>query len=109
MTKHKPPTTDGIEILHRLFYEGKPERIAALEEVRANAAVARKVYDLRTEAKLTRRQLAKRVGTTAEVIEDVEENDYEGNIFGMLYRVAAALNKSVEIRLVSTKRRAKSA
>jgi hypothetical protein len=41
MTKKRKRTKDAIEILDRRYYEGKPERVAALEEARANDAVAR--------------------------------------------------------------------
>jgi ribosome-binding protein aMBF1 (putative translation factor) len=94
-----------VEILHRRFFEGKPERLAMLEEARAEDEVARTIYHLRTKAGLTRGQLAKRVGTTATVIEDLEEADYDGSYLGMLARIAAAFDKQLEIRLVSRKRK----
>ena len=35
MSKSKQSaTTDAVEILHRRYYEGRPERLAALEETR---------------------------------------------------------------------------
>ncbi|TAJ29438.1 MAG: helix-turn-helix domain-containing protein [Nitrospirae bacterium] len=95
-----PPTTDAVEILRRRHYEGKPERLAALEEARANDNIARKITALRTEAGLTQRQLAKLVGTTASVICRLENADYEGHSLAMLNRIAAALNQRVEIRFV---------
>jgi len=101
----RPPTTDAVDILHRRFYEGKPERLAALEEARANDNVARKITALRTQAGLTQRQLAKLVGTTASVICRLENADYEGHSLAMLNRIAAALNQRVEIRFVQTGRR----
>lgn len=58
-------TQDAIAILQRRYYAGKPERIAALEEMRAADDVARKIFELRTRTALTQRQLAKLVGTTA--------------------------------------------
>src|SRR6266446_10546427 len=100
MSEKRKPTTDAIEILHRRYYEGKPERIAALEEARANDAVARKIYELRTKAGLTQRQLAKLVGTTASVICLLEDADYEGHSLSMLRRIATAVNRRVEIRFV---------
>src|SRR5438132_11327074 len=100
MSKKRKPTTDALEILHRRYYEGKPDRIAALEEAEANDAVARKIYDLRTKAGLTQRQLAKLVGTSASVICLLEDADYEGHSMAMLTRIAAALNQRVEIRFV---------
>lgn len=65
--------------------------------------------DLRTRARLTQRQLAKRVGTTASVICRLEDADYEGHSLAMLRRIAAALNKRVEIRFVENKRKARTA
>src|SRR5438132_12801596 len=100
MAKKKKPTTDAVEIMHRRYFEGKPEMLAALEEAKANDEVARKIYELRSKAKLTQRQLAKLVGTTASVICLLEDADYEGHSLSMLRRIAAALNRRVEIRLV---------
>ena len=96
----RKPTTDAVAILHRRYYEGKPERLAALEQARANDDVARKIAALRTEAGLSQRQLAKLVGTTASVICRLEDADYEGHSLAMLQRIAAALNRRVEINFV---------
>lgn len=102
-------TTDAVEILHRRYYEGKPDRLAGLEESRADDAVARKIAALREEAGISQRQLAKLVGTTASVICRLESADYEGHSLTMLHRIAAALNRRVEIRFVPATRRLKSA
>ena len=64
---------------------------------------------LRTQASLSQRQLAKLVGTTASVICRLEDADYEGHSLAMLNRIAAALNRRVEIRFVSAERRVQSA
>lgn len=101
----KSATTDAVEILHRRYYEGRPERLAALEEARANESVARKIATLRVQAGLSQRQLAKLVGTTASVICRLEDADYEGHSLAMLNRIATALNQRVEIRFVQTRKR----
>ena len=101
--RKREPTTDAVEILHRLYFEGKPEMLAMLEEERANDEIARKIYDLRTKTGLTHRQRAKLVGTRAAVIRQLEEADYEGHALAMLNRIAAALNKRVEIRCLPAK------
>lgn len=93
-------TTDAVEILHRRLVAGKPERMAELEKIRADDAVARKIYDLRTKAGLSQRAFAKLVGTTASVICRLEDADYEGHSLAMLNRIAAALDKRVEIRFI---------
>ena len=103
MVKNKV-TTDAVKILHKRYVKGKPEMMALLEEERANADVARKIYDLRVNAGLSQRELAKLVGTTASVICRLENSDYDGHSLAMLRRVAAVLNKRVEIRFVNAKR-----
>ena len=102
--KKKRPTTDAVEILRRRHFEGKPEMLALLEEERANADIARKIYKLRTKAALTQRELAKLVWTSASAICRLEDADYEGHSLSMLQRIAAALNQRAEIRFVPLKR-----
>jgi ribosome-binding protein aMBF1 (putative translation factor) len=103
-TTKRKTTTDAIEIIHRRYYEGKPDRLRELEEARVEDEVARKIYALRTKAGLSQRELAKRVGTSASAICRLEDADYEGHSLAMLKRIAEALNKRVEIRFVSRKR-----
>jgi ribosome-binding protein aMBF1 (putative translation factor) len=106
MQKSKKPTTDALEIIDRLLYEGKPERWRQLEEVRADDDVGRKICELRTKAGLTQAQLAKMIGTTASVICRLEDADYEGHSLAMLRRVAAALHRRVEIRFAPARKSA---
>jgi ribosome-binding protein aMBF1 (putative translation factor) len=105
MPKKRPATGDAIEVMHRRYYEGKPDRIATLEEARADDEVARKIYHLRTQAGLSQRELAKLVGTTASVICRLEDADYEGHSLPMLRRIAAALDRRVEIRFLPLRRK----
>jgi len=100
MPRKRKSTTDAVDIMHRRYYEGRPERIAAFEEAKANDEVARKIYGLRTQAGLSQRQLAKLVGTTASVICCLEDANYEGHSLTMLRRIATALHRRVEIRFV---------
>ncbi|HEY3826857.1 MAG TPA: hypothetical protein VGL82_19995 [Bryobacteraceae bacterium] len=53
----KKATTDAVETLHRKFYEGNPKRLKEFEECRANDAIARRIYALRTKAGLSQAQL----------------------------------------------------
>jgi ribosome-binding protein aMBF1 (putative translation factor) len=104
MAKSRKKTTDAIEILHRRYVEGRPERELELAEARADIAVAEKIRSLRAKAGLSQRKLAKLIGTTASVICRLEDADYEGHSLAMLNRIAAALDKRVEIRFVPAKR-----
>ncbi len=98
MAREKRARTDAIEILRERHYEGRPARLKALEEERANADIARSIHDLRIGAGLTQAQLGRLIGTTASVICRLEDADYEGHSLAMLRRIAAALNRRVEIR-----------
>ena len=99
----KKTTTDAVEIIHNRYFKGKPDRLRELEQVRADDAVARRIFDLRTKAGLSQRALAKLVGTTASAICRLEDADYEGHSMAMMTRIAAALNRRVEIRFVPIK------
>ncbi len=109
MAKGKKLISDAVEILDRRYFRGKPQMQALLEEERMNADIGQKVYELRTQAGLSQRALAKLIGTTASVICRLEDSDYRGHSFGMLRRIAAALNQRVEIHFVPIKQSAKRA
>ena len=101
--KKRRQTTDAVEILRRRFVDGDAESEALLEEIRAEAEVARTIYRLRRGAKLTQQALAERVGTTASVISRLEDADYTGHSLAMLRRIATALGRRVEIRFPAVK------
>jgi ribosome-binding protein aMBF1 (putative translation factor) len=107
--KTQKRTTDAATILHRRYFAGKADKLAILEEERANAAIGRQICSLREKAGLSQRELARLVGTTASVICRLEDADYEGHSLAMLRRIAAALHKRVEIRFVSSRHSAQSA
>ena len=109
MTRRRQPTRDGLEIIYRRYFEGRPERIADIEEARASAAIARQVFELREKAGLSRRGLARLVGTTQTVIRTLEEDDYEGHSLEMLQRIAHALGRRVDIRLLPIRGKRKTA
>jgi len=98
--KKRRATTDAVEILHRRYIAGRPDQEAALERARLNAAIAQEIYDLRTKAGLTQKQLAELVGTAHSVISRLEDADYGGHSLRMLQRISAALNRRVEVRFV---------
>ena len=71
-----------------------------VEHEQANLDIARKIYELRTKAKLSQTELARKVGTTQSVISRLEDADYDGHSLEMLRRIASALEKRVEIRFL---------
>lgn len=104
MVRKRKATTNAIAILHRRYFDGKPERLAELEEARANQDVALRIQELREKAGMTQATLAKLVGTTASVICRLEDANYEGHSLTMLRRIAAAFHRRVEIRFISIER-----
>ena len=100
MAVKKKLKSAALQFVYDQYIKGDPEREESFENELLNAKIAREIYDLRTKAGLTQRQLAKAVGTTASVICRLEDADYEGHSLSMLQRIAAALNSRVEIRIV---------
>ena len=91
-TKKKVPS-NAVEILHQCLIEGNPEMEDLLAEAEHEMDVAEQIYNLRIESNLSRRALAKKIGTTASVICRLESADYEGDSLTMLCRIASALNR----------------
>lgn len=90
----------ALRYLYDRYIGDDPQQQATYEEHLANLDIAQKIYDLRAKARLSQRQLAKLVGTTASVICRLEDSDYEGHSLSMLRRIAAALDQRIEIRFV---------
>lgn len=97
-------TADAVEILHRRYVGDDPERRAALEQERTHANVARQIFDLRTKAGLSQKELAERIGTTQSAISRLEDADYEGHSLSMLRRIAETLGGRVEVNLSQRER-----
>ncbi len=95
-------TNDAIEILHRRYIGSDAQRITSLEREKLNAQIASRIAQVRTEAGLTQKQLAERVGTTQSVISRLEDAQYEGHSLSMLNRIAEALDQHVKVVLEST-------
>lgn len=93
-------TTDAVRGLKARYLDGNAEMQAIYAEERANFEVAIQIRDLREAAGLTQMELAERIGTTASVISRLERASYAGHSMAMLRRIAAALNKRVELRFV---------
>lgn len=99
-TKHSKKTSDASVILDRMT-GNDPDVARLVDEARTNAEVAQLIYAARTKANLTQKELAKLVGTTQSVIARLEDADYEGHSLSMLNRIAAAMERRVEVRFVS--------
>ncbi|MGA2543796.1 MAG: helix-turn-helix transcriptional regulator [Verrucomicrobiota bacterium] len=97
--KHGKKSSDAVALINRLA--GRDQEMRDLvEQEEANLDIARKIFQLRSKAKLSQADLAKKVGTTQSVISRLEDADYEGHSLVMLRRIASALEKRLEIRFL---------
>ncbi len=108
MSKPKTKPIDVVQDLERMIGDD-PKLRAMIEEEAMYAEIASLVYRARTSAGLTQARLAKLVGTSQPAIARLEDADYGPRSLAMLHRIAAALNRKLEIRLVPAKKRPKAA
>ena len=99
--KTKERTADAVTILRRRYVGEDPARKAALEQERLHAKVARQIFELRTRAGLSQKELAEKVQTTQSVISRLEDADYEGQSLSMLRRIADVLGAKIDVELES--------
>ena len=99
---------EATEVIERLVGADLGLR-ALIEEAELHAEIASLVYNARTAAGLTQARLAKLVGTSQPAIARLEDADYGGRSLAMLHRIAAALNKRLEVRLIPARRRGRAA
>lgn len=98
--EEKKLSSDAYQWACDRYIKGDPEMEEYFGELGVKADIARQLYHLRDQAGLSREQLARMVGVEESVIEDIEESDYEGDFLAMASRIAIALHRKVEVRLV---------
>lgn len=91
-------TNDAIKIIDKMNCDdAELEEMVAVASI--NAEVAQLIYEARTKAGLTQKELAELIGTKQPVIARLEDADYEGHSLSMLQKIAHVLNHRVEIHL----------
>ncbi len=98
--KIEPQTQGAGRILRRRYVGDDRARAAAVDQERANAEVAQMIYDRRTAAGLTQKELADLIGTRQSVISRLEDADYDGHSLAMLKRIAEALDQRVRVQML---------
>ncbi|MGO9256025.1 MAG: helix-turn-helix transcriptional regulator [Bryobacteraceae bacterium] len=106
MAMKKKLRSAALQYTYDKFVGDDAEQNASYEHELLNIEIAKRLYDLRTKAGLSQRELARKVGTTASAICRLEDADYEGHSLSMLRRIAAALDKRIEIRFVEVRKEA---
>jgi transcriptional regulator with XRE-family HTH domain len=96
-------TNNALEILEYLV--GKDSQMQQMvTESYLNAEVGQLIYETRTKAELTQKQLADMIGIEESILADVEEGDYEGNALIILHKIATFFNKKLKMYLASSPR-----
>jgi transcriptional regulator with XRE-family HTH domain len=68
-----------------------------------HARIAMAVYDLRTRAGMSQKQLAELVGSRQSVISRIEDSDYEGHSLTLLGKIAKALGKRLDVSFIDAR------
>lgn len=77
-----------------------PALRAAIVEQKLNVCVAEMIHEARIGAGISQAQLAKLIGTSQSVISRLEDADYDGHSLTMLQRIADALHRRLEVRML---------
>ena len=99
-----PKTKNALNILERVTGNNEAIR-TGIAQAKTNLEVAQMIYDARIKAGLSQSELAALIGTKQSVIARLEDAGYEGHSLTMLQRIAAALEKRLELRFVPSRRK----
>lgn len=90
---------DALRIIDRIT--GKDPVLREMtSQATINARVDEMLYEARTKAGLSQQELVDLAGTKQPVIARLENADYIGHSLTMLQRIAKAMNRRLEIRLI---------
>jgi DNA-binding XRE family transcriptional regulator len=92
--------TDGLEIIERRYLRKDKEMKRLVDEEFEKLQIGLQIYNLRREADLTQEELADLVGTKGSVISRLESAEYDGHSLKLLERIAVALGKKIDLRIV---------
>jgi transcriptional regulator with XRE-family HTH domain len=59
------------------------------------------IYDQRSELGLNLEEFAQLVGVSSELINDLEEGDYQGDYLFLLQKISRALKKNIQVSFLS--------
>ena len=93
-------TTDGMEVIkHRFGVD--PRTDPSVQSFADDFRIAQMVYDARIANGMTQEQLADAVGTSPDVISQLEDADYEGQSLALIRRIAESLDLKLHVELVA--------
>ncbi len=86
---NKKKVEDAYQWSYDRYIKDDPELARLAKDVRQKADIAQSVYDIRNRLRMSREDLAHVSGLTAEIIEDLEESDYDGDWIEAVAKVNA--------------------
>ena len=93
-------TKDFAEVV-RAKLAADQELAREVDQAAFYAELAAEIYEVRNEAKLTQKELAKLIGTGQSVISRLEDAEYFGHSTDILLRIAFALGKRLHVGFYS--------
>jgi transcriptional regulator with XRE-family HTH domain len=97
-----PKTKDFAKVIQRRL-AGDSKLRAGVEQELLHFSMGALLYEHRTKAGLTQKELAKLTDTHQSVIARLEDADYSGHSLTMLARIATALGAELKIEFVPRK------
>ena len=97
-------TKDALKILATVTGEDSTVQ-QGIANARIHVEVGQMIYDARTKAGLSQRELAELIGSKQSAISRLEDADYDGPSLYMLQRIGDALGQRLELRFVRANRR----
>jgi len=83
-----------LQYLYDKHIANDPEMVQFYEDEHQRVVIGSEIYELRNKIGLTQAELARQVGTTKEVIDEIEYADYEDNRQEIIEDIFAALNQT---------------
>ncbi len=77
--EEKKFSSDAHQWMYERYIKDDPAAQAFLEAVKTQADLAGQIYSIRNKLHMTREDLAEFSGLTAEIVEGIEESDYDGD------------------------------
>jgi ribosome-binding protein aMBF1 (putative translation factor) len=92
-------TSDGMEIIKQRFGID-PRSDPKVQSLAEDFHIAQMVYDARQASGFSQVELANAIGTTEEVVDALENADFDGDSLSVLRRVADALHMKLRVELI---------
>lgn len=89
-------TTDALEILHNLYFKDDPEALARIAREEEKCAIAARIYEWRTQAGMSQRSLADKIGTTPSVISRFEKTLEDNYTVTTLKKIASVFGRNLQ-------------